>query len=320
MSLRLTLFAGLALCLSAGASAAQEQSGDLDWRPQGVVPAYAEAGPLIRIDQGHGSLQTIEGRYAGFAALLRADGYRVEAGLGRLDEAGALRDVAVLVVVNPAAPADGSRISAFDPGEIEAAADWVSQGGSLLLVADHAPHGSAAEALAERFGVKMGKGYAFQRVGDDLTANLTFPSQALGDHPIIAGRNEAERVRVVKTFTGQSLEGPAGSTVLMAMSADALEATDREALQAVREGLARGERAETLSRYTRPALPAQGLAFSFGRGRVVVLGEAAMLTAQIIRFPDQPDRAPVRFGLNTEGHDDQQFALNLAHWLSRLIP
>ena len=53
---------------------------------------------------------------------------------------------------------------------------------------------------------------------------------------------------------------------------------------------------------------------------MVVLGEAAMLTAQIIRFPDQPDRAPVRFGLNTEGHDDQQFALNLAHWLSRLIP
>jgi hypothetical protein len=167
----------------------------------------------------------------------------------------------------------------------------------------------------------MGKGYAFQRIGDDLTANLTFPSQALGDHPIIAGRNEAERVRVVKTFTGQSLDGPAGSTILMAMSADALEATDREALQAVREGLARGERAETLlSRYARPALPAQGLAFSFGRGRVVVLGEAAMLTAQIIRFPDQPDRAPVRFGLNTEGHDDQQFALNLAHWLSRLIP
>ena len=171
MSLRLTMVIGMALWLSAGASAAQEQSGDLDWRPQGVVPAYAEAGPLIRIDQGHGSLQTFEGRYAGFAALLRADGYRVEAGRGRLDEAGALRDVAVLVVVNPAAPEDGSRISAFDPGEIEAAANWVSQGGSLLLVADHAPHGSAAEALAERFGVKMGKGYAFQRLGDDLTAN-----------------------------------------------------------------------------------------------------------------------------------------------------
>ena len=72
MSLRLTMVIGMALWLSAGASAAQEQSGDLDWRPQGVVPAYAEAGPLIRIDQGHGSLQTIEGRYAGFAALLRA--------------------------------------------------------------------------------------------------------------------------------------------------------------------------------------------------------------------------------------------------------
>jgi hypothetical protein len=27
-----------------------------------------------------------------------------------------------------------------------------------------------------------------------------------------------------------------------------------------------------------------------------------------------------RFGLNTDGHDDQQFALNALHWLSRLLP
>ena len=52
----------------------------------------------------------------------------------------------------------------------------------------------------------------------------------------------------------------------------------------------------------------------------IVLEEAGMLTAQIVRFPDQPDREPVRMGLNTTGHDDQQFVLNLMHWLSRLLP
>ena len=73
-----------------------------------------------------------------------------------------------------------------------------------------------------------------------------------------------------------------------------------------------------VSELARPALPAQALAFDFGHGRVAVLGEAGMLTAQIVRFDD--GRPPVRFGLNTEGHDDQQFALNLMHWLSRLAP
>ena len=61
--------------------------------------------PLIRVDQGHGSLQTIDGRYAGFAALMRADGYRVDAGRGRLDAPGALDGVAVLVIANAASSA-----------------------------------------------------------------------------------------------------------------------------------------------------------------------------------------------------------------------
>jgi len=109
--------------------------------------------------------------------------------------------------------------------------------------------------------------------------------------------------------------------VLLAMSDNAFEAPDLATLQAIRQRLRAGEDVDVVTaELARPALPAQGLAFPFGAGRVVVLGEAGMLTAQIVRFPDQPDRAPYRFGLNTDGHDDRQFALNLMHWLSRLIP
>ena len=39
--------------------------------------------------------------------------------------------------------------------------DWVKSGGALLLIADHAPFGGAAAALASRFGVDMSKGYTF---------------------------------------------------------------------------------------------------------------------------------------------------------------
>ena len=59
---------------------------------------------------------------------------------------------------------------------------------------------------------------------------------------------------------------------------------------------------------------AQGLAVEIGRGRAVILGEAGMLSAQLIR---EPERADVRFGMNVAGNDNRRFALNLLHWLSR---
>jgi len=60
-----------------------------------------------------------------------------------------------------------------------------------------------------------------------------------------------------------------------------------------------------------PAGPLQGAAMTVGRGRVVVLGEAAMLTAQV--------DGGQRFGMNLTGIDNRQFALNVMHWLSRLM-
>jgi hypothetical protein len=38
--------------------------------------------------------------------------------------------------------------------------ECVNQGGALLLIADHAPYGAAAGALALRFGIEMGTGYS----------------------------------------------------------------------------------------------------------------------------------------------------------------
>lgn len=305
--------------MSSLSAQAQEQMGDLDWRPSVTNPAYAADGPRILLDAAHGSAQTIDGRYAGFAALMRADGYRVEAGRQRFDAPDALDGVDVLVISNAAQPSDRRRDSAFDDAEMDALIAWIRQGGSLLLAADHAPHGTAAEALAARMGVAMGKGYAFQTTREGVTSNLDFEGAALGDHPIIAGRNSDERVGRVHTFTGQSLQGPEGSTVLLALDATAREAVDQRTLAEIRQRIEAGEpAADVMTDLSRPALPAQGLAFSFGEGRVVVLGEAGMLTAQILRFPDEPE--PFRFGLNSEGHGDQQFALNIMHWLSRILP
>jgi hypothetical protein len=310
----------LSAVLLAAPPAAAQQMGDPSFRPVVADPAYVGEGPVIQLDAAHGSVQTIEGRYAGFAALVRADGYQIRAGEQPLDTPGALDRVDVLVISNAVRPARDGDPSAFTDGEIEALDAWVRAGGSLLLAVDHAPYGDANERLGRALGVEMGKGYAFQMTarGRPLT-NLDYPAEALGDHPIMAGRNEAERVRRVRTFTGQSLRGPASAAVLLAMSEGALEAADLSTLQQIDQRLGAGEPSEAvLAELARPALPAQGLAFEHGQGRVVVLGEAGMLTAQIVRFPADSGRADTVFGLQTPGHDDQQFALNLLHWLSRL--
>lgn len=59
---------------------------------------------------------------------------------------------------------------------------------------------------------------------------------------------------------------------------------------------------------------AQALALTRGRGRVVILGEAAMFTSQL----SGPEK--VRWGgLNNPKLDNEQLALNILHWLSGLI-
>ena len=63
---------------------------------------------------------------------------------------------------------------------------------------------------------------------------------------------------------------------------------------------------------------AQGAALTFGQGRVVVLGEAGMLSAQVATVNDPP--RTTRFGMNVPGYDNRQFLLNILHWLSGLLP
>ena len=70
----------------------------------------------------------------------------------------------------------------------------------------------------------------------------------------------------------------------------------------------------TVTRFADPVSAAgmsQGIALEFGKGRVVVLGEAAMITAQM--FGKEP------WGMQIPGIDNQQLALNIMHWLSKVL-
>jgi hypothetical protein len=58
---------------------------------------------------------------------------------------------------------------------------------------------------------------------------------------------------------------------------------------------------------------------TFGEGRVVVVGEAGMLTAQVITDRTGGSPRKRRLGMNTSNTDNRQLALNIMHWLSGLL-
>lgn len=321
----IALVLGLFAMALAAPAPAQQQMVDPEFRPTVERPAWAEGqGPVVVIDEAHANLHRTEGQYAPFAALLRADGYQVRAGTAPFD-AGGLEGLDVLVIANAGATQQQPTPPAFTETEGAALEAWVRNGGKLLLIADHTPFGAAAQALAARFGVRMGAGYAFaMTTNGGLTTNLTYPAEAFGDHPIIIGRSAGERVDSVTAFTGQSLDGPAGAAVLLPMTVGAREARDLPTLQALDERLdqaeAGGGAAEAaVAELSSAALPAQALAFDHGRGRVVVLGEAGMLSAQLIRFPPGSSQADRRFGMNV-APGNARFGLNIMHWLTGLLP
>jgi hypothetical protein len=196
-------------------------------------------------------------------------------------------------------------VDAFTTEECRAVRDWVNDGGLLLLVADHAPAGAAARRLAREFGVEMSNGYAEDGTHHDPESDhwgfLVFSREngLLADHPITEGRTEAERVHRVVTFTGQTLKAPPGAVAFLKFSPDAREYPYRDSPD---------------DSFRRVPDGAQGVALEFGRSRVVVLGEAAVLSSQRFRAGGQT----VRLGMDYPGSDNRQLTLNILHWLSRL--
>jgi hypothetical protein len=226
--------------------------------------------------------------------------------------AASLRGLDVLVISNALGHEDmgdsAASLPAFTPAECSALKTWIEAGGGLLLIADHAPMGAAASTLGATLGVDMRSGYTVDPVqGEDGNPSLVAYSEGKGldtRHPIIRGRDSTERVRRVVTFTGQSLGAPAGASVLLRLS---------EKAEDLMVGLGQAGPDVPKEKRLAAAGRSQGLAMQLGKGRVVVLGEAAMMSAQVAG----PNRRPM--GMNAPGSDDRQFAINVMRWLARAL-
>jgi hypothetical protein len=278
------------------------QRADPDFNTKVARPAYAGAArrPRVLFDEAHHNFHTATGRYKPFAELITNDGYQVIPNREKFTRE-VLRKGDILVIANALGAEGmgqpGASNPAFTDAECDAVRDWIRSGGALLFITDHAPMGSAAECLAKRFGVDMSKGATSDPVNSEGGATfLVFSRQnhLLGDHPITRGRDDSEQVKRIQTFTGTSLKGPAGSVPILKLADTAVDHSFDD-----------GNPASAAGR-------SQGLALTLGQGRVVVMGEAAELSAQVIG-------AGEKFGMNVPGIDNRQMALNILHWLSGLL-
>ena len=317
---RSLIFAVLGLALALPARS--QQMADPNFKTGVEHPAYVGKHPRVVIDEAHHNFHTADGRYKPFADLLRGDGYEVVPGTKAFTP-GSLSGVNVLVIANAvgAQSSDDASSPAFTDAESAVVRDWVRGGGSLLLIADHTPFGAAAAAMARRFGVTLGLGFVFDANHSEGNPTLLVFSREnglLGEHSLLHGRGADEEVKRVIAFTGESLSLPEGAVALLKLGPEAQESPNREALNK-ELGMAPSSPAATPpSRSVGGRV--QGLAMTFGRGRVAMFGEAAMFSAQIIRYREEGQQHELQMGMNVPGTDDRQLLLNVMHWLSGLLP
>jgi len=301
-------FALLIASVVLSSSLTAQQVADTLFKPIVGAPAFKEgAGPTVLIDEAHYNFHTMNGRYLAFTRLLQRDGYVVKPHLGQFTRAD-LDRAKILVIANALAKQNEEdwylpTPSAFDSSEIAAVRDWVKDGGSLWLIADHMPFPGAAGPLAAEFGIIMGNGFALDPETEEGRMRFARFDNSLVDHPITRGRNQAERIDSVIAFTGQAFRFENKGEPLMTLGRNIV--------------LLMPEVAWQFSKLT-PSISAsgmlQGAVVSFGKGRVAAFGEAAMFSAQV----SGPERRSA--GMNDpSAPQNAQFVLNVLHWLSGLL-
>jgi len=280
-----------------------QQVSDTSYHPEISNPRYAaNSGPTILIDEGHHNFHTRTGRYEPFAKLIERDGYRVGSynGAFQIDK---LQKCDILVISNALHKSNVRNwyipvYSAFSNNEIEHIVKWVSAGGSLFLIADHMPMAGAAKDLAAAFGFEFFDGFAL-KMNDTGPSEFTVENNTLMEGPLTNGRFPDERVDKVLSFTGQAFLIPADAHAVLKMDDSHVMLLPDTAWQ---------------FHQATPIMEiegwSQGAYKNFGKGRIVVFGEAAMFTAQVV-LPQN-----IKAGMNVDGAEQNyQLLLNIIHWL-----
>ncbi len=281
------------------------RTADLSFRYTIEKPAFKPGrGPTVMIDEAHNNFHTAVGTYLPFARLLEQDGYVIRRGKSKVSR-DSLRRCQIYVIADAQPPAREDAPPSFSRDEVDSLANWVRQGGALLLITDHMPDPGAIEGLAQAFGIEVKNGYVLNNHYTKRETPMVFQRRdgSLVRHPVTEGRNPKERIQSVATFTGSAFKAEPTFQPLMIIQWDKkLWMPDK--LYEINQN----------TPYINVRDWFQGAAAECDSGRVAFFSEAAMFTAQIF------DQGRQRVGMNHPlAKDNAQLLLNVAHWLSGLI-
>lgn len=254
-------------------------------------------GTTVVLDEAHHNFHTLDGRYAPFAKVLRNSGYTVT-GNSRSFTAEHLKGIKILVIANAInkknlSSWDLPTPSAFTNEEIIAVNNWVKDGGSLFLIADHMPFAGAAGELAKSFGFTFYNSFAMDTTKDGGADIFTSASKTLNNLDVLAITDLEE----VATFTGQAFEVPSKAVSILYFDN--------------RYTILIPEQAWVFDKNI-TAMPAKGKSqlalMNYGKGKIAVSGEAAMFTAQTM--------GGNKAGMNSkEGSNNYKLLLGIMKWL-----
>lgn len=284
-----------------------QQVADTLYNPkiQNAVYEHGE-GPTVFIDEGHHNFHTKNGRYKAFSNLLERDGYIVKEHKGKFNEndlskgkilviSNALNEINVddWVLPNP---------SAFSKSEIKAVKKWVNSGGSLFLIADHMPMAGAAKDLAMEFEFEFTNGFVFDTINRG-PAYFNLKEKTLTESIITKGRNSFESVNQIATFTGQAFKIPDDANPILTFNKNYVNMLPETAWVFDKK----------TTKYNVEGW-SQGAYKKYGKGRIVVFGEAAMFSAQLAGTKKR------KMGMNNKvAPENYQLLLNIIHWLDGVI-
>ena len=281
-----------------------QQVGDPRYVPTIRERAFGEGtGPSVLIDSAHRNFHTMDGRFKAFADLLRAHGCTVGSGAERTTAA-LLAGCDIYVIANALAVENAEKWekpvrNAFDAEEIDAIARWVHEGGALLLIADHMPFAGAIDSLALRFSIHFSDGFALYEGRPGRGLMFTRMNDNIRGHWITDTPFDGARIDSVVTFTGSAFQIQRAHDPLLVFGAGMLSLEPVVAWEF-----------DASTPRIRIEGWRQGAAMEYGKGRIVVFGEAAMFTAQRAE-----NGLPI--GLNSpEGARNAPLIVNIIRWLA----
>jgi hypothetical protein len=284
-----------------------QQVADTSYQPLIKHPAYQIGkGTTVHIDQAHANFHTRTGRYLPFAKLLEKDGYSVKDFTEEFN-AKSLRNCKILVISNAINPRNQNAwanpiLSAFTKAEIIHIFNWVKNGGSLFLIADHMPFGGAAADLAAVFGIEFQNGFAYNAKAESID-HFYYTDSTLIESKLLNGRSADEKINHIASFTGQVFPCPEGFIPIGKMSKGSYQLYPDTAWQFNEQTEIKATDYWCQLAYSK-----------FGHGKIVISGEAAMFSAQLA------GASRMKSGMNSDVADENfQLLLNIIHWLDGLI-